>query len=157
MTFFLAMVSLSVSRSARQTCISLPYLSCWSCTSPQRNFRLSSLTRKESEVTKATKLFAAAKPGWISKFSYLEESIFFLVFECRGSLRLVILAMFMNKRLAFRSEDLSCLLSPFLRSLSFRMLTGEPFSLKYLWMLHWIPEMAWNLARTLVRSSRGYS
>ena len=112
------------------------FIFCWSCTSPQRNFRLSSLTRKESEVTKATKLFAAAKPGWISKFSYLEESIFFLVFECRGSLRLVILAMFMNKRLAFRSEDLSCLLSPFLRSLSFRMLTGEPFSLKYLWMLH---------------------
>ena len=47
----------------------------------------------QSEVTHDTKLFAAAKPGWISKFSYLEEGIFVLVFECRGSLRLVTLAV----------------------------------------------------------------
>ena len=43
---------------------------------------------------------------WIIKFSCLKETIFFIVFECRGSLWFVTFTVFMNKRLAFRRENI---------------------------------------------------
>ena len=85
-----------------------------------------------SEVTKATKLFAAARLGSespnspISKKASSSSSYLCRVLPC---------SWISDLRFAERT------FLDFSKSWSFRMLTEEPFSLKYLWILFWKPEM----------------
>ena len=137
MTFFLTMASLHPSFSKPNKHFFAIFILLELHIAPAKLSTL--ISRPESKVKWQKPPNCSLQRNWvgISEFPCREDDIFFLVFECSGSMGLVTFAVFMNKRLAFCNENFF----DFSKSLSLRTFTEKPFPLRYLWILRWKPEM----------------